>query len=120
ATLDEELFAFHFATTHAKDKVETLLRDAVVAAAQRATNRNVRVHFSVEGDSFPEAEAPPAAATPTFASFIAGSGNRTALSAARSFARGGPGAPRLLLIHAPSGMGRTHLLQAIHADLLRR
>src|SRR5688572_30978064 len=63
ATLDEEIFTFHFATTHAKDKVESQLRDAVTAAAQKATNRNVRVLFIVDGDAFtepPEAPALPA------------------------------------------------------------
>ena len=39
ATFDEELFTIHFPTTHAKDKVESLLREAVSAAAQRVTNR---------------------------------------------------------------------------------
>jgi len=121
ATLDEELFAFHFASTHAKDKVESLLKDAVTAAAQRATNRNVRVHFTVEGESFPDAaEAAAPAREPSFATFVPGAGNRAALSAARSFARGGPGAPHTLLIHAPSGLGRSHLLRAIHAELAKK
>lgn len=121
AALDEELFTFHVATTHAMDKIETLLKDAVTAAAQRTTNRNVRVQFTVEADSFPQAEPPAAGARPaTFATFISGPGNRTALSAARSFARGGPLAPRLLLLHAPSGMGRSHLLRAIHAELTQK
>jgi chromosomal replication initiator protein len=120
ATFDEEVFTVHFATTHAKDKVESLLKDAVTEAAQLTTNRRIRVHFSVEGDSFPDAAELPAAAAPSFASFIPGAGNRTALSAARLFSRGGTGAPRLLLIHAPSGMGRTHLLRAIHGELLRK
>jgi chromosomal replication initiator protein len=121
ATLDEEVFTFHVATTNAMDKIETLLKDTVTAAAQRTTNRNVHVHFTVEGESFPEAEAPagPARAA-TFSTFVPGAGNRTALSAARSFARGGPDAPRLLLIHSPSGLGRSHLLRAIHAELVRK
>jgi chromosomal replication initiator protein len=123
ATLDEELFAFHFPTTRAKDKIESLLRDAVVAAAQRASNRNVRVLFTVDADLFPttpEEDAPSIPRPPTFATFVPGPGNRPALSAARDFVRGGPNAPRTLLIHAPSGMGRTHLLRAIHSELARR
>jgi chromosomal replication initiator protein len=123
ATLDEELFTIAFPTTRAKDKIESLLKDAVVAAAQRASNRNVRVLFTVDGDLFPavpEEDAPPGPRRPTFATFVAGTGNRPALSAARDFVRGGPNAPRTLLIHAPSGMGRTHLLRAIHADLARQ
>jgi chromosomal replication initiator protein len=119
ATLDEELFTFHFPTTHAKDKVESLLRDAVTAAAQRVTNRNVRVLFSVDGDAFVSpVDLPPAPARPpTFATFVTGPGNRPAFAAARAFARGGVGDPRTLLIHAPSGLGRTHLLRAIHAEV---
>jgi chromosomal replication initiator protein len=122
ATLDEELFTFHFSSTHAKDKVESLLREAVTGAAQRVTNRNVRVLFSVDGDAFvaPSDEPPPAPRAPTFATFVAGAGNRPALSAARAFARGGPGDPRSLLITASSGLGRSHLLRAIHAELARR
>jgi chromosomal replication initiator protein len=122
ATLDEELFTFHFSSTHAKDKVESLLREAVTGAAQRVTNRNVRVLFSVDGDAFvaPADALPPAPRPRTFATFVAGAGNRPALSAARAFARGGPGDPRSLLLHAASGLGRSHLLEAIHAELLRR
>jgi chromosomal replication initiator protein len=122
ATLDEDLFTFHFATTHAKDKVESLLRGPVTEAAQNVTNRNVRVLFSVDADAFVgpggEPAAPPRAAT--FETFVTGSGNRPAFSAARAFARGGPNAPRTLLIHSPSGLGRSHLLRAVHAELLRR
>jgi chromosomal replication initiator protein len=122
ATLDEELFTFHFPTTHAKDKVESLLRDAVTAAAQRVTNRNVRVLFTVDGDAFVAAAdgRPLFARDPTFATFVTGPGNRPACSAAKAFARGGPGDPRTLLIHAPSGLGRSHLLRSIHAEVSRR
>ncbi|MBV8881654.1 MAG: hypothetical protein JO332_16980, partial [Planctomycetaceae bacterium] len=75
ALLDEELFTFHFATTHAKDKVESLLRDVVTEAAQRTTNRNVRVVFTVESDSFPEADASaPPPRPPSFGTFVAGPG----------------------------------------------
>jgi chromosomal replication initiator protein len=119
ATFDEELFTVHFPTTHAKDKIESLLREAVTAAAQRVTNRNVRVLFTVDVDSFVTSvdEPPPAPRAPTFATFVAGPGNRPALAAAKAFARGGPGDPRTLLIHAPSGLGRTHLLRAIQAQV---
>src|SRR5262245_12132069 len=102
ATFDEEHFTVHFPTTHAKEKIESLLREAVTAAAQRVTNRNVRVLFTVDADSFVASadEAPAAARAPTFATFVAGPGNRPALAAAKAFARGGPGDPRTLLIHA--------------------
>jgi chromosomal replication initiator protein len=119
ATLDEEIFTFHFSSTHAKDKVESLLREAVTAAAQKVTNRNVRVLFSVDGDAFvaPADAPPPPSRAATFATFVTGAGNRPALAAARAFARGGPGDPRTLLLHAPAGLGRSHLLRAIHAEV---
>lgn len=122
ATLDEDVFTFHFASTHAKDKIESLLRGPVTEAAQKVTNRNVRVLFSVDGDAFVASpdDPPPPARPASFETFVAGVGNRPALSAARAFARGGPNAPRTLLIHSPSGLGRSHLLRAIHAELLRR
>lgn len=122
ATLDEDLFTFHFASTHAKDKVESLLRGPVTEAAQKVTNRNVRVLFSVDGDAFvsPIDDAAPQARAASFETFVTGSGNRPSFSAARAFARGGPGAARTLLIHSPSGLGRSHLLRSIHAELLRR
>lgn len=122
ATFDEEHFTFHFATTHLKDKIESLLRPAVAAAAQRAANRNVRVVFSVDADAFvaPDLASPSSPHPATFLTFVTGAGNRLAFSAARAFARGGPGDPRTLLLHAPSGLGRSHLLRAIHAELLRR
>ena len=126
-TLDEETFVFHFENTYARDKVETLLRDAVTATAQKVTNRRVRVVFSVEPESFatpgaaPLREAPrPRAPEGTFGSFVAGPGNRMALEAARAFALGGPRAPRMLLLVAPSGLGKSHLLRAIHAEIARR
>jgi hypothetical protein len=36
------------------------------------------------------------------------------------FEEGGADAPHTLLLHAPSGLGRTHLLRAIHAELARK
>jgi chromosomal replication initiator protein len=130
-SLDEEEFLVHFESTYAKDKVEALFKTAVVEAVRRVTNRNIRVRFLVEGESFP---LPRAAAlhdetrrdgpvrTPPlrFDTFVEGRGNRTALQAARAFAA--PGAPpfRTLLIHAASGLGKTHLLRAIGAELSSR
>ncbi len=131
ASLDEEEFVIHFESTYAKDKVETLLLAAVTEGARRVTNRNVRVRFLVEGASFPRPDAaalqdetrrtgalrlPPL----TFATFVEGRGNRTALQAARAFASPGPPRFRSLLLHAPSGLGKTHLLRAVGAELSGR
>ncbi|MBA4155972.1 MAG: ATP-binding protein [Gemmatimonadetes bacterium] len=52
----------------------------------------------------------------TFASFVVGSGNRLAVSAARRSAES-PGANyNPLVIHGPPGMGKTHLLHALAND----
>ena len=126
-TLDDEMFVFHFENTYAKDKIETILKEAVTDAAQRATNRRVRVAFIVDRDSFatpgvaPLRESlPPRVPQESFGSFVAGPGNRLALEASRAFALGGPNAPRTLLLAAPSGLGKSHLLRAIHLELSRR
>lgn len=58
----------------------------------------------------------------TFDSFVEGASNRVALAAARSVAEYGKNAVRFnpLFIHASVGLGKTHLLQAIAAETLRR
>ncbi|HXX95001.1 MAG TPA: hypothetical protein VEN81_15350, partial [Planctomycetota bacterium] len=78
-TLDEDAFVFHFENTYARDKIETLLRDAVTGVAQRSTNRRVRVAFEVDPESFSTARTAPLREAPrprrpeaTFGSFVAG------------------------------------------------
>jgi chromosomal replication initiator protein len=121
AGFDEESFTFHVASTQARDRLERLLGQAVVEVARRVTNRNIRLRLDVEPASFPcfLSGAPEAGrqGPPSFAGFVAGPGNRLALSAARRFASAGPDAPRFLLVCARSGLGRTRLLRAIHHAL---
>lgn len=131
AAFDEDEFVIHFESTYAKDKLESLFKEPVTEAAREVTNRNVRVHFAVEGSSFTLPDAARLAdATrapgrfrrprPTFDSFVEGRGNRMALRAAKAFARLEPGSPRSLLLHAPSGLGKTHLLRAIESEAAAR
>lgn len=58
----------------------------------------------------------------TFETFVDGTPNRVALAAARTIADAGASAVRFnpLFIHASVGLGKTHLLQAIAADALKR
>jgi chromosomal replication initiator protein len=58
----------------------------------------------------------------TFDSFVEGSSNRVAFAAARSVAESSAGALRFnpLFVHASVGLGKTHLLQAIADETIRR
>jgi chromosomal replication initiator protein len=53
-----------------------------------------------------------------FATFVVGESNAAAYRAATQLARGEVCAP--LLLHGPSGVGKTHLLHATHAELAER
>src|SRR5690606_36606354 len=58
----------------------------------------------------------------TFASFIEGPSNRVAFAAARAVAEQASSAVRFnpLFLHAAVGLGKTHLLQAVAAESLKR
>src|SRR5579884_585759 len=54
----------------------------------------------------------------SFAAFVVGESNQAAYRAATALARGEIGGP--LLLHGPSGVGKTHLLHATYAGLAER
>jgi chromosomal replication initiator protein len=67
--------------------------------------------------------APPVPSIPpppeqSFAAFVVGESNAAAYRAATALARGEIGGP--LLLHGPSGVGKTHLLHAAYAGLAER
>lgn len=114
---DDDVLRIHFPSTLVLEKMETLCLRIVESAVRRATNRNVRVRFEADPASFPAFALPaPAPRFPqTFENFLAGPGNVKARDAARRFVRGETRAP--LLLHAPAGLGKSHLLQAVRAGL---
>ncbi len=91
--------------------VDFLLDSSAFAAARRET---------AEKASARPSRPPPAPNTATvnprftFESFVEGPSNQLALSACRSVAAGTEGAPSPVFIFSPSGLGKTHLLSAIH------
>jgi chromosomal replication initiator protein len=112
------------------------LRQAWRAAAPQV--RDVRIEMISDGAVAVYAADPPSEPEPvqvavplvetqrldprfTFSTFVAGAANQVAFNAARALAQGGPARFNPLYIHAGTGQGKTHLLQAIgHEFRLRQ
>lgn len=77
---------------------------------------------TVESDSRQRLLGSPLDVRYTFRSFVEGASNRVAFAAARAVAEQAQNAVRFnpLFIHATVGLGKTHLLQAIAAESLKR
>jgi len=93
--------------------------------ALREAARGRRIEYRVAGGSTPETPTPAEigpdrprsapAAQINFDSFVAGPANALALEAARAVARGESGRCNPLVLAGPSGVGKTHLCEAIRA-----
>ncbi len=82
----------------------------------------VRTAIAEAGDARHSVLGSPLDSRYTFSSFIEGPPNRVAFAAARAVAEQASSAVRFnpLFLHASVGLGKTHLLQAIAAESLRR
>jgi chromosomal replication initiator protein len=108
--------------------LEDHCRDAFVRAAMKVTGRLMPVRFvSAQEPPAPmTSHAPPAltrvrlAADYTFDQFVVGPSNRLAHAACGAVCDQPGRLYNPLFVHGASGLGKTHLLQAVCAEVLRR
>ncbi len=103
------------------DRYTGLLREAFKAVL----GFDVDVKFTVPPAAHPDPEHPPLAEASlpsgrydfTFENFIRGPSNQFAFAAAQAVAANPSGAYNPLFIYGPSGLGKTHLLNAIQIEI---
>lgn len=87
---------------------------SLLQEAAHLLDPNLSIYISAEKSASPAVPAATPVAGMTFDTFQGGGGNRLALAAARRVVENPAADYNPLFIHAPSGLGKTHLLNAIH------
>jgi chromosomal replication initiator protein len=121
--LTDEAFVLAVPNDFTRDWIEGHFIDIIHAAVRDATGRDRAVQLSVARDrtrsgALADAPKPPATGAGmnskyTFDSFVIGSSNRFAHAAALAVAEAPAQAYNPLFIYGGTGLGKTHLLQAI-------